>query len=103
MAEEIGGRAALARDMGQYRALIMRNHGFLTVGETPGEAFMVMHYLIRGCRTLLKAHGSGLEVDPGPTDIWELSKRQYDHFPLGKHEWPALLRLLDQQDPSYRQ
>ncbi|NNC80995.1 MAG: aldolase, partial [Acidimicrobiales bacterium] len=43
------------------------------------------------------------EIDPGPTDIWELSKRQYDHFPLGKYEWPALLRLMDQKDPSYRQ
>jgi len=96
-------RERLAKNMDGNRALIMRNHGFLTVGETPGEAFMVMHYLTRGCRTLLKAHGSGLEVDPGPTDIWELSKRQYDNFPLGKHEWPALMRMLDQQDPSYRQ
>ena len=45
--------------------LIMRNHGFLTVGETPGEAFMVMHFLIRGCWVLLFAAGSGLELDSG--------------------------------------
>ncbi|NNF53664.1 MAG: aldolase [Acidimicrobiales bacterium] len=96
-------RGRLAANMAGNRALIMRNHGFLTVGETAGEAFMVMHYLIRGCRTLLKAHGSGLAVDPGPKAIWELSKRQYDHFPLGKYEWPALMRMLDQTDPSYRQ
>lgn len=96
-------RQRLAENMAGNRALIMRNHGFLTVGETAGEAFMVMHYLIRGCRTLLQARGSGLAIDPGPTDIWELAKRQYDHFPLGKYEWLALLRLLDQIDPSYRQ
>ncbi len=96
-------RDRLAATMEGNRALIMRNHGFLTVGETPGEAFMVMHYLIRGCRTLLAAHATGLEIDPGPKAIWELSKEQYDHFPLGLHEWPALLRMLDQVDPGYRQ
>ena len=96
-------RERLAKNMDGNRVLVMRNHGFLTVGETAGEAFMVMHYFVRGCRALLAAHGSGLEIDPGPTDIWELSKRQYDHFPLGKYEWPALRRMLDQIDPSYKQ
>ena len=54
-----------AKNMEGNRALIMRNHGFLTVDRTAGEAFMVMHYLIRGCRTLLRARGTGLELDPG--------------------------------------
>ena len=96
-------RERLAKNMDGNRVLIMRNHGFLTVGETPGEAFMVMHYFVRGCRAFLQAHATGQELDAGPADIWELSKRQYDHFPLGKYEWPALKRLLDQIDPSYRQ
>ena len=96
-------RDRLSKNMEGNRVLVMRNHGFLTVGETAGEAFMVMHYFIRGCRALLAARGSGLEIDPGPTDIWKLAKQQYDHFPLGKHEWPALCRLMDQIDPSYRQ
>ena len=96
-------RERLAANMEGKRALIMRNHGFLTVGETAGEAFMVMHYLIRGCRALLAAAGSGLELDPGPKEIWELSKRQYDHFPLGLHEWPALMRLCEKLDPGFKQ
>ena len=96
-------RERLAANMAGKRALIMRNHGFLTVGETAGEAFMVMHYLIRACRTMLAAYATGLEIDPGPKHIWELSKEQYDHFPLGQNEWPALVRMLDQIDPSYRQ
>ncbi len=79
------------------------DHDSLTVGRTAGEAFMVMHYLVRGCRTLLAARATGLEIDPGPTEIWELAKNQYDHFPLGDNERPALLRLLDRVDPWYRQ
>ena len=51
---------------------------------------------------MLPANATGLEVDPGPTEMWELSKRQYDHFPLGKNEWPALLRKMDKLDPSYK-
>jgi rhamnose utilization protein RhaD (predicted bifunctional aldolase and dehydrogenase) len=96
-------RDRLSANMEGNRVLVMRNHGFLAVGETAGEAFMVMHYFVRGCRALLAAHASGLEIDSGPTEIWELAKRQYDGFPLGKHEWPALCRLMDQIDPSYRQ
>ncbi len=95
-------RDHLAENIRGKSCLIMRNHGFLTVGETAGEAFMNMHYLIRACKVMLQAYGTGLELDKGPQNIWELSRRQYKDFPPGKYEWPALLRLLDQQDPSYR-
>ena len=40
---------------------------------------------------------------PGPKEIWELSKRQSDHFPLGLHEWPALMRLCEKLDPGFKQ
>ena len=40
-------RDALARNIEGKSCLIMQNHGFLTVGETAGEAFMNMYYLIR--------------------------------------------------------
>ena len=96
-------RDRLAANRAGDRMLVMRNHGFLAVGESAGEAFMVMHYFVRGCRTLLRAHATGLEIDPGPSEIWDLAKHQYDLFPLGKHEWPALKRMLDRIDPSYRQ
>ena len=95
-------RDRLAENIRGKSCLIMRNHGFLTVGETAGEAFMNMYYLIRACKVMLQAHVSGLELDKGPQDIWDLSRRQYADFPPGKYEWPALLRLLDQKDPSYR-
>ncbi len=95
-------RLRLAANMEGNRALIMRNHGFLTVGETAGEAFMVMHYLIRGCRAFLAATATGCQLDRGSTETWELAKEQYDHFPLGVNEWPALKRLCHQLDPAYR-
>jgi hypothetical protein len=32
----------------------------------------------------------------------EYTARQFDAMPRGRREWPALLRLLDAKDPSYR-
>lgn len=95
-------RDALSRNIAGKSCLIMRNHGFLTVGETAGEAFMNMYYLIRACKVMIEAYSTGLALDKGPQDIWDLSRRQYANFPPGKYEWPALLRQLDQKDPSYR-
>lgn len=95
-------RKRLAENMKGKSCMIMHNHGFLTVGKTAGEAFVNMYYLIRACKIMLQAHGSGLELDKGPQEIWELSRRQYADFPPGKFEWPALLRLVEKHDPSYK-
>ena len=80
----------------------MRNHGFLTVGETAGEAFMIMYYLIRMCEVAVQANASGLPLETGDKALWELSNRQYAAFYPGTYEWPALLRRCDRNDPSYK-
>ncbi len=99
---DLDERFRIAENLGKRKCLIMRNHGFLTVGETAGEAFMNMYYLIRMCEVALLAHGSGLELNPATLPLWQLSKRQYVNFPPGRFEWPALLRRCDRADPSYR-
>lgn len=106
MAEEIGGRAALARDMGQYKALIMRNHGLLTCGRTVGEAFWLMHTLERGCQAQIAALAGGTPLYPvsEKTSKWFGSLVSEEDFSLdrGALSWPGLLDVLDSVDPSYR-
>ena len=106
MAEEIGGRAALARDMGQYKALIMRNHGLLTCGRTVGEAFWLMHTLERGCQAQIAALAGGTPLYPvtEKTSKWFGSLLSEQDFSLdrGVLSWPGLLDLLDSVDPSFR-
>ena len=99
---DLDERFRIAENLGSKKCLIMRNHGFLTVGETPGEAFMNMYYLIRMCQAALQAHAAGLELDPCDRSLWELSRRQYEAFSPGTNEWPALLRRCDRLDPSYK-
>lgn len=99
---DLDERFRIAENLGDGKCLVMRNHGFLTVGETAGEAFMNMYYLIRMCEVALQAQGAGLPLDPASPDLWALSRKQYDAFAPGRFEWPALLRRCDRVDPSYR-
>lgn len=95
-------RFRIAENMGSNNCLIMRNHGFLTVGETAGECFMNMYYLVRLCEVALSAKASTLDIDPGPENLWALASKQYEAFSPGHYEWPALLRKCDRIDPSYK-
>lgn len=92
----------LADNLGDNKCMIMRNHGFLTVGETAGECFINMYYLTRACQTMLQACATGLPLVKTNPAMWEKACEQYQSFPAGKHEWPALIRLLDRKDSSYR-
>jgi ribulose-5-phosphate 4-epimerase/fuculose-1-phosphate aldolase len=48
-------QASLIDDLGKGEALILRNHGALTVGNTVGEAFNWMHRLELACRSQVAA------------------------------------------------
>ena len=82
--------------------LVMRNHGFLTVGKTAGECFMNMYYLIRMCEVAIQVSASNLELVNKPHEMWALASKQYEAFPPGVYEWPALKRVADRIDPSYK-
>ena len=95
-------RQRLAASLGDKKTMILRNHGILTCGATVGEAFILMYYLERSCRTQMQVLASGREYTLPPADVCEAAAGQYDVFPHGKYEWPALLRKLDQQQPDYK-
>ncbi len=99
---DLDERFRIAANLGDNKVLVMRNHGFLSVGKTAGEAFMNMYYAIRMCDVALRAQASGLPLEPAAPELWERSARQYGAFAPGRHEWPALKRRADRADPSYR-
>ena len=98
-------QASLLADMGDSEALILRNHGLLTVGRTVGEAFNWMHRLELSCRSQLAAMACGVAFNPVPPEVLEATWNNYQpgtRRPYGLMEWPALLRMLDRLDDSYR-
>jgi len=95
-------RHRIAERLEGNSCLVMRNHGFLTVGATAGECFMNMYYLIRMCEVAIQVSASNLEQVNQPHKVWALASKQYEAFPPGQYEWPALKRQVDQLDPSYK-
>ncbi|MEO7744112.1 MAG: class II aldolase/adducin family protein [Usitatibacter sp.] len=96
---------SLLRDLGAGEALILRNHGLLTVGRTIGEAFNWMHRLELACRSQLAAMATGTKLRGVPDEVLKQTYLNYQpqtRRPYGVMEWPALLRKLDRMDPSYR-
>jgi len=96
-------RERLAANLGDHMAMILRNHGLLTCGQTVAEAFMHMYYLERACKVQMQVLATGRDYVLPSAEICEQAARQYQRFPYGKFEWPALLRLVDKQSPGFRE
>ena len=95
----------LSKSLGKNKVMILRNHGLLTCGANIAEAFMLMYYLERACKTQIDARSTGEKLNIPSNNIMEYAAGQYDdpRFQLGKHEWPALLRLLEKNHSIYKQ
>jgi ribulose-5-phosphate 4-epimerase/fuculose-1-phosphate aldolase len=98
-------RDHLARDLGSYNLMILRNHGLLTVGPSVAEAFNFMYGMERSCEAQLAAMSANTELNYLPQEVVDKAVAMYEPGvirPYGVLEWPALLRKLDRLDPSYR-
>jgi ribulose-5-phosphate 4-epimerase/fuculose-1-phosphate aldolase len=99
-------REKLAAHLGRNDAMILRNHGLLTVGPSIPEAFNRMYGLERACQAQLAALACNTELNVLSPAVVEKSTAMYAPGtvrPYGLLEWQALLRLLDRKDPSYRE
>ncbi len=91
----------------QNHTLVLKNHGLLTAGTTPTWAFVRHYAFIRNAQVQLQAMASGPlnRIDEA------VMAHTRDQFEGGaaqagaqvRHpEWPALLRLIDRLDPSWK-
>lgn len=104
IARDVDERERIVRDLGEHQCLILRNHGLLTAGADAGEAFHLMYHLVRSCETQMMVLASGQPYSVPPPEVCEKTARQYYRGGrrLGQLEWPALMKLLDSIDSSYR-
>jgi ribulose-5-phosphate 4-epimerase/fuculose-1-phosphate aldolase len=102
--EDFGERARILKALGTHRALILHNHGLLTVGKSAREAFVLMKYLMSAATIQLKMEATGGEMIEIPAEVCEKVAAQYQTHDSGRGaaDWPAYLRMMDQLDPSYR-
>jgi ribulose-5-phosphate 4-epimerase/fuculose-1-phosphate aldolase len=103
-------RGRLIADLGDKNAMIMRNHGLLTVGRTPGEAFRRMFYLERACQIQVDALAGGAALVTPPPEVCEHTARQFegdhsddDYEDTGRDlVWQAMLRQVERLYPDYK-
>ena len=98
----------LVADLGDRKAMILRNHGTLTVGETVAEAFFHMYNLERACRVQVLAQAGGqAEVIRIPSSIVERTRSQKPvgtrFGGYGQLELGAWMRKLDRLGVPFRE
>lgn len=96
--------ARLVANLGANPALILKNHGTLTCGRTVAEAFVLMDTLEKACTTQLMAMAASPKLNLPPEAVLDRTLVQLtgDWEPEGVLEWPALLRMLERDDPSFK-
>jgi len=99
-------RERLVADLGDKHNLILRNHGLLTCGATCADAFLRLFFLERACTMQIKALSAGRDgLNAPPQGVPEKvagQARMQSSAGIGNLAWPALLRKLDREDPSFR-
>ncbi|MGH9929116.1 MAG: class II aldolase/adducin family protein [Pyrinomonadaceae bacterium] len=99
-------KSRLVADLGNKNNMILKNHGLLTVGKTPAEAFLSMYILESACRIQILAQSGGGVLLSVPDPILDKVASQLSAVTVGQGAalaWPGLLRKLDRVDPSHRE
>jgi ribulose-5-phosphate 4-epimerase/fuculose-1-phosphate aldolase len=104
VALDMDEQTRLVRDLGPHSAMILRNHGLLTCGDTVREAWDLMYYLERACQAQVAAMAGGAPLTIPAPEVADRVARAFlrPGRTAPEKDWPALLRMLDRIDPSYR-
>ena len=100
-AVDLAERERLVRDLGPHDALVLRNHGLLTCGETIQQAFNTMYNLELSCRSQVDAMAARTELTLPPEEVLAHTATMYQpgtRRPCGVLEWHPMRRLLDAED-----
>ncbi len=98
-------RPRLVADLGAKNAMLLRNHGTLTVGTSVARAFNTMYLLERACAMQIAAQSGGTPLHHPTPEAQAVVRAQAQHGLTGKEPelaWAAQLRMLDRIDPSYK-
>ena len=103
--------ARLGEDLADKWAMIMHNHGLLSVGRDMAEAFYLLYTLENACKIQVDVMASGAEqIIPNRNAITNVEQFSLVGKPNAKdpdgylqRNWQALIRMLDGEDQSFRQ
>lgn len=97
IALDLEERESLIANIGQHKAMILRNHGLLAGGRTLPEAFVNIYFLERACQAQTKATAGGALLVYPPEAVCERTARQFERptsLAYCDRVWNAAMRLL---------
>jgi ribulose-5-phosphate 4-epimerase/fuculose-1-phosphate aldolase len=100
-----GEQPRLVTDLGNKTYFMLRNHGLLTVGSSPADAFLYMYIFESACMIQVRAQSGGKELTQIPGQLLDgirAAAKQVTRGLGGALVWPGLLRKLDRTNPGYQ-
>jgi ribulose-5-phosphate 4-epimerase/fuculose-1-phosphate aldolase len=101
---DMAERESIVHDLGDKHVMILRNHGLLSWGANVAEAYLRLWTLQRACDVQLAAARAGGQINRVPPEVIErmLAESGPGESRTCHDVFAALVRLVDAQDPSYR-
>ncbi len=104
VAVDLSERERLVADIGDKNAMILRNHGTLTVGQSVGECFVRLYFLERACQAQIMALSAGDNINSPPQGSPEVTAEQGQMgvaLAAKLLAWPALKRKAYRLDAGF--
>jgi len=99
-------KESLAADLEGKKALLLRNHGTLSVGASVGEAYQWMYLLERACKAQILSQSTGLPITPVTEEAIQNTINDAMSVPdesvEGFKPFDAVMRKVDRINPGYR-
>lgn len=95
----------MANILGEKSVLMLASHGVVATGETMAEAFTDLYYLERAAMNQVMAQSTGKKLRLVPHEVRKVIQKQL-HKELPKvaaRTFTAFQRILDREEPEYRQ
>jgi ribulose-5-phosphate 4-epimerase/fuculose-1-phosphate aldolase len=104
-AGQFDDRERIGDDLGPHYAMIMKNHGLLTVGRDMGEAFIGMCALESAIKAQLRALSTGIKIIVPSEEVCDRAANQRQNMNARSYAegWKGWMRLADQLDASFRE
>lgn len=97
-AERLSGLADPAKPI-----ILLGNHGVIAVGDSVAQAFDNLYYFERACQTWLLVLGTGREPRILDDAVARKTAQQLqDYTDAAQQHLDALMRILDREEPDYR-
>lgn len=99
--ESEGKRCASLLEDENVIAMVMGNHGVLTIGETVAQAFDRLYYFERAAQTYIQALQTGRPLRVLPHDVAAKTAQQSANLNPGEAHFRELFTILREEEPEF--